>query len=52
MNGVTVVTATGTNRFGAGEILLDDGEMADKKLVDLGWGRDRDTVWLAVEKMP
>lgn len=51
MKGVTVMTFIGKNRYGAGETLLEDGEMADKKLIDLGWGEDCDTVWLAVKTM-
>ncbi|CAD6569347.1 MAG: hypothetical protein ASARMPRED_002735 [Alectoria sarmentosa] len=49
MKGITVMLVRGQGFWGAGMTILEDSEMAEKTLAELGWGWEWDTVWLAVE---
>lgn len=49
MKGITVMLVRGKGFWGAGMTILEDSEMAEKTLAELGWGWEWRTVWLAVE---
>lgn len=50
MKGFTVMFKSKNDIWGAGLIILEDDEMAERTLAELGWGLDRKKIWLAAKQ--
>ncbi|KAL9135146.1 MAG: hypothetical protein Q9175_003662 [Cornicularia normoerica] len=50
MKGFTVMFKRKNDSWGAGLIILEDDEMAERTLAELGWGLDGKKIWLAAKQ--